>query len=107
MNVVSLGTLNPAQSSIVNALQGISKIAAGVRCTVLALIIRVDLQLLGNVLARAIKLVPAIRLNGDQRILADLGLFVFVLEQRRLRGLFIETFNPLVSEFFFSSFFGT
>ena len=54
---------------------------------------RVDVERLEKVQARATKLVPSIRHKGYQRRLADLGLFT--LEQRRLRGLLIETFKIL------------
>ena len=54
---------------------------------------RVDVERFEKVQARATKLVPAIRHNGYQRRLPDLGLFKF--EQRRLRGLLIETFKIL------------
>ena len=53
----------------------------------------VDVERLKNVQARDSKLVPSIRHKRYQRRLADLGLFT--LEQRRLRGLLIETFNIL------------
>ena len=51
------------------------------------------MERLKKVQARATKLVPSIRHKGYQRRLADLGLFT--LEQRRLRGLLIETFKIL------------
>ena len=51
------------------------------------------MERLEKVQARATKLVPLIRHKGYQRRLADLGLFT--LEQRRLRGLLIETFKIL------------
>ena len=54
---------------------------------------RVDVERLEKVQARATRLVPSIRHKGYQRRLADLGLFT--LEQRRLRGLLIETFKIL------------
>ena len=54
---------------------------------------RIDVERLEKVQARATKLVPSIRHKGYQRRLADLGLFT--LEQRRLRGLLIETFKIL------------
>ena len=52
-----------------------------------------DVERLEKVQARANKLVPLIRYNGYQRKLAYLGHFTF--EQRRLRGLLIETFKIL------------
>ena len=54
---------------------------------------RIDVVRLEKVLAPATKLVPSIRHKGYQRRLADLELFT--LEQRRLRGLLIETFKIL------------
>ena len=54
---------------------------------------RVDVERLEKVQAQANKLVLSIRHKGYQRRLADLGLFT--LEQRRLRGLLIETFKIL------------
>ena len=54
---------------------------------------RIDVEWLKKVLARATKLVLPIRHKGYQRRLADLGLFT--LEQRRLRGLLIETIKIL------------
>ena len=53
----------------------------------------VDVEHLEKVQARATKLVPSICHKGYQKRLADLGLFT--LEQRRLRGLLIETFKIL------------
>ena len=54
---------------------------------------RVDVEHLEKVQARATKLVPSIRHKRYQRRQADLGLFT--LEQRRLRGLLIDTFKIL------------
>ena len=54
---------------------------------------RVDVERLEKVQARDTKLVPSIRHKGYQRKLADFWLFT--LEQRRLRGLLIETFKIL------------
>ena len=55
--------------------------------------LQTDIRRLERVQERATKLVPSIRLKGYQRRLQDLGLFT--LEQRRLRGLLIETFKVL------------
>ena len=54
---------------------------------------QINVERLEKVQARATKLVPSIRHKEYQRRLADLGLFT--LEQRRLRGLLIETFKIL------------
>ena len=51
------------------------------------------MERLEKVEARATKLVPSIRHKRYQRRLADLELFT--LDQRRLRGLLIETFKIL------------
>ena len=59
-----------------------------------SLIRRVDVQrLFRRCNPWATKLVPLMRRKGYQMRLADLGLFTF--EQRRLRGLLIETFKIL------------
>ena len=55
--------------------------------------LQTDIQRLERVQARATKLVPGIRNFGYERRLRALGMFT--LEQRRLRGLLIETFKVL------------
>ena len=55
--------------------------------------LQTDIQRLERVQARATKLVPSIRNFGYKRRLQALGMFT--LEQRRLRGLLIETFKIL------------
>ena len=54
---------------------------------------QVDVERLEKVQDQATTLVPSIRHKGYQRTLANLELFT--LEQRRLRGLLIETFKIL------------
>ena len=52
---------------------------------------QVNVERLENVQAWAKKFIPSTCYKGNQRRQTDLGLFIF--EQRRLRGLLIETFK--------------